>query len=72
MKEAVRTEDEFALDYFLKTRTASEIGRRVTQLVRLLKGKAPRIKRKGSASELSKFDEKENGNGSSSKRNKIN
>mmetsp|Transcript_2589 Transcript_2589/g.5909 ORF Transcript_2589/g.5909 Transcript_2589/m.5909 type:complete len:921 (-) Transcript_2589:134-2896(-) len=71
VKDAVRTEDEFAFDYFLKTRTSNEIGRRVTQLVRLLKVKqTPSLKRKGSATDLNKLDEK-NDNGMNGKKFKT-
>uniref|UniRef100_A0A7S0DGP2 Uncharacterized protein n=1 Tax=Amorphochlora amoebiformis TaxID=1561963 RepID=A0A7S0DGP2_9EUKA len=37
VKEAVMNDPEVEFDFFLKTRTATELGRRVTSLVRLLK-----------------------------------
>jgi len=57
LKDAVRMCDEFEFDYFLKTRTANELGRRVTALVKLLKGLKGRgekngIKRKNSHNNL--------------------
>jgi len=70
LKEAVHTCPDFEFDYFLKTRTVSELSRRVTSLVRLLKGKnsdscvgTKKAKRKGSSL-------KQNDEGSGSKRPK--
>jgi len=58
LREAVHTDMDFEFDYFLKTRTTSELSRRVTSLVRLLKSKSDgpvgtkKMKRKGSSSNL--------------------
>mmetsp|Transcript_33915 Transcript_33915/g.55017 ORF Transcript_33915/g.55017 Transcript_33915/m.55017 type:complete len:933 (+) Transcript_33915:210-3008(+) len=62
VKDAVRTTEQFEFDYFLKTRTAAELGRRVTALVKLLKPKkelAQQLKRKSSSSNVSKLVEAE-------------